>query len=164
MIVARFSIDAAAAGNFGAIVPEKIEYRIDPPAFIRGLDEDDFREVMAAIAEMPGTDIVDALEDHAAQPVTYEGKTVQPLTDRGTVLLDCMVARAQELDRLPEDYVSPQMRDFAGDIDRLHEAICDGRTADACALLREMCPDHDFMSDAARLMLADGRARQEVLL
>lgn len=162
MILVKVAFQPAADAG-ASIVPLVVEYRIDPIELVRSLDADDRRELLEAIAcVMAGSEVVDAFEDHASVPARHEGREVQPLTDRGTVWMDCFVERAWQLDRLPDDYVSQEMLEFATEIDRLHEAICDGRTADACALLREMAPDHDFMSDAARLMLARGRG-QEVL-
>lgn len=51
--------------------------------------------------------------------------------------------------------------DFERDVDRLHRLICEGRRQEALDLLRDMAPSHQFLSDAAGLMLAgfgDGAA------
>lgn len=141
-----------------------ISCSIDPVALVRDLEWDERRDLLTAIVDiMAVSDIVDAFEDAAATAVCHEREDVQPLTERGTALLDCFADRAMKLGRLPEDFESEAMRGFASDADRLHEAVCDGRIADACALLREMCPDHPFMTDAARLMLARARGQEAML-
>lgn len=137
---------------------EEAEVRIDLAKMLKELEWDERHALIVALADLvAGSDFVDALADNAAPSVKYEGKTVQPLTERGTVILDCFVTHAQALGRLPEDWVSDEMAHFGDDVDRLHEAICDGRTADACDLLRQMLPSHPFMSDKARTMLRDVR-------
>jgi hypothetical protein len=154
----------SAANARSSIVHLDQEFGIDPVELVRSLDTDDCRELLEAVAlVMDGSEVVDAFEDQSAVATKYEGRDVLPLTSRGTVLMDCFVERARQLGRLPGDYVSEAMMEFASDIDRLHEAICDGRTDDACALLRQMAPDHDFMSDAARIMLARGRVQEALL-
>lgn len=148
----------------GGISVAEVTYRIDPVKFVSDLDADQQAALLNTLAEaMPASEFIEAFEDRAANAVTGEdGKLVQPLIDNGTVILDCFVERARHLGRLPDDWETPAMLEFGGNVDRLHEAICDGRRQDACDLLREMVPDHAFMSDAARQMLAEQRGKAPV--
>lgn len=163
MLSVHLDIDPEKRRIDGPIVPAETRFTIDPVALVKALEPEDRDELLLALAAIPGSEFVEALEDKAAAPVRSDGKFVLPMTERGFVILDCFVERAVRLDRLPDDYESPAMRAFGDDADRLHEAICDGRTADACALLRQMVPDHPFVSDAARLMLARARGQEALL-
>lgn len=69
--------------------------------------------------------------------------------DRSTALLDILVKRAVETDRVPDDYVPARFRQLAGDADTLHRMIVERREDDALDLLRQMFPDQDFMTVAA---------------
>ena len=133
----------------------KVEVWIDAKIMVGSLDGDQQKELLLLLAdEIAGSEFVEAFE--------LEGASGD-LTDRGSVILDCFVERSKKLDRLPEDFEPGWVAEFRCDLDHLQDLIVEGCVDDALDLIRQAVPDNDFLSNAARKMLAAQRAGQKAL-
>lgn len=117
-----------------------IEQRVcvDVRRMLRDIESDELHELLRAIGDhMAASDFLEVFEDWSA----LADKTgTRPLTDRGIILLDIFVERAEKIGRLPDEYEPQWVDDFRADVDRLHRLICDGENVEAVDLLREMTP------------------------
>jgi hypothetical protein len=117
-----------------------IEQRVcvDVRRMLRDIESDELHELLRAIGDhMAASDFLEVFEDWSA---LADKAGTRPLTDRGIILLDIFVARAEKIGRLPDEYEPQWVDDFRADVDRLHRLICEGENVEAIDLLREMSP------------------------
>lgn len=137
-----------------------VDVQIDFKELVNQLEADQRMELVAALGKaMAGDDFIDSFADHNAAPAKVDRETLMAMNDTGTKLMDLFVARAAAFRRLPDDYEPDWVEALRRDARRLHEAICEGRAADADEILRGIVPDHDFPSFAASKWLGDIRSR-----
>lgn len=147
----------AAPGKDVVLQSQECRARIDIKAMLRSLEGDEIDLLLRSIGEhMAGSDFLAAFEDWSA--VTDKDGD-RPLTDLGMKLLDLFVARAEKIDRLPDEFEPPWVDEFRADIDRLHRLVCDGELVEAVDLMRTMAPDQSLRRLADQRNLFPPRTR-----
>lgn len=151
----------AGDGDQNSFVVSEMQIAVDLKQWVEWLETKQMKQVFALIVSAAAvSDLLEALED----PELPERNSARQLTEDGTALLDIFVERAKRIDRLPEDWEPDWIVTLRSEAERLHEAICEGRTDDADALLREMVPDQYFRPVKAQQWLAAARNGQASLL
>ncbi|RWO57161.1 hypothetical protein [Mesorhizobium sp.] len=133
---------------------------VDLKVAVADMDPEDRQRLIVLLAdELNGDEIVEAFDDVEDKQIGGANQ----LTARGTLVLDHFVERATKLGRLPDDWEPDWVSELRGEIDRLQRLIVEGRTDDALQLLRDIAPDHNFLSPAAEKMLAGIHGAQGAL-
>lgn len=129
---------------------EEIVATIDDPAtFIRSLEPEDQDEFVRAIVTVAADNFIDALQDYNLPEI----KGAPQLIERGTILMDVFVARAEKLGRMPDEYESAWVTKFRTEAAHLQRLIGERDIDGALAQLAEMVPGDTLLQPATAKMV-----------